>query len=195
MAVLSDLAAWRPLLIGVVIAVLIFGRFRARACVVTIFIVLLIVEQMTGTLKKAVDRKRPKQAQEVRMVELQKARPKILTVFKKPIIRYSDASDRNRSGPSFPSGHMANNSAIALCCTFFYRKRGWIYWIVAGLVGYSRIYLGAHWPSDIAATLFLAVGETLLIIGLMELIWRTAVRRWAPDFFSRHPSLIATQSK
>jgi hypothetical protein len=65
------------------------------------------------------------------MVELQRARPEFLTLFKKPRIRFSDQTDRNRSGPSFPSGHTTNNTVIAVCCTIFFRRRGWFYWIVA----------------------------------------------------------------
>src|SRR6266536_440195 len=42
--------------------------------------------------------------------------------------------------------------------------------------GYSRIYLGAHWPSDVITTLFLGIGEALLLLGLFELIWKTAAR-------------------
>src|SRR5206468_12750826 len=97
----------------------------------------------------------------------------------------------NRSGPSFPSGHVTTNSVIAVFCTLFYRRLGWLYWFVTLAVGYSRIYLGAHWPSDVIATFFLAGGETLLLLGLLALIWRSAGRKWAPQAFARHPSLIA----
>jgi len=127
------------------------------------------------------------------MVELQKARPKFMSLFKKPTIRFSDQSDHNRSGPSFPSGHMWNNTIIAVYCTLFYRRRGWLYWIITAAVGYSRIYLGAHWPSDIIATLFLAVGEALLMLGLFELIWRTGARKWAPNLYAQRPGLIVGQ--
>src|SRR6266700_6852337 len=153
---------------------------------------LLIGELLTSTLKSAIDRPRPKQVQDVRMVELQKARPKFMTLFKKPAIRFSDQSDRNRSGPSFPSGHVTNYTIVAVYLTLFYRRRGSVYWIVVATVGYSRIYLGAHWPSDVIATLFLATGEALLSFGLFELIWRTAARRWAPEVYAQHPSLIPT---
>src|SRR5207245_5772394 len=169
--------------------------FKARAFVICLALSLMIGGLVTSVLKSAVDRHRPKQVESVRMVQLQKASPKFLSLFKKPIIRFSESSDRSRSGPSFPSGHVVINSMIAVFCTLFYRRRGWLYWFVAAAVGYSRIYLGAHWPSDVIATLFLGVGETLLLLGLFELIWRKAGRKWMPDLFKRHPSLILGEKR
>lgn len=189
MAALSNVEIWRPLLIGVVIFMLVFGGFQGRACVVCILIALGIGEQCTGILKSTIDRHRPKQVESVRLVQLQKTRPAFMTLLKKPTVRFSDQSDRKRSGPSFPSGHMTNNTAIALCLTLFYR-RGWLYWIVTALIGYSRVYLGAHWPSDIVATFFLAVGETLLALALLELLWRWVAPKWAPQLYARRPRLL-----
>ena len=68
-----------------------------------------------------------KQVERVRMVVLTKVRPEFLTLFEPVKIRYSDASDRNRSGPSFPSGHVTNNATVALILTFFFRRWGWLY--------------------------------------------------------------------
>jgi undecaprenyl-diphosphatase len=190
MAALSNSEIWKPLFIAVGLSMLLFGGFKARAFVIGLVLSLLIAEMFTAILKPAIDRHRPKQVETVRMVQMQRTHLKFMTLFEKPTIRFSDQSDRNRSGPSFPSGHMTINAIIAVYGTLFYRRFGWAYWIVAAAVGYSRIYLGAHWPSDILATLFLAIAEALLTFALFEWIWKTAARKWAPDFYARHPSLI-----
>src|SRR5213083_3138513 len=191
MAALSDSSIWEPLFIAIGVSALLLGGFRARAFVICLVLSLLITTQVTGLLKSAVDRHRPKHVENVRMVQLQRTRPAFLTLFKKPTIRFSDSSDRNRSGPSFPSGHVTTNTIIAAYCTRFYRRRGWLYWFITAAVGYSRIYLCAHWPSDVIATLFLGVGEALLLLSLFELIWRIVGRKWMPRLFARHPTLIA----
>jgi undecaprenyl-diphosphatase len=190
MAAMSNIDIWKPFLAVIVLLALIFGGFKARACILCLLIALLISVQVTSVLKSAFGRHRPKQVESVRLVQLQRARPEFLTLFKKPTIRDSDQTDRNRSGPSFPSGHMTNNTVIATCLTVFYRRRGALYWIITAIIGYSRIYLGAHWPSDVIATFFLAVGETLVILAALETIWRWAAGRWAPQILARHPSLI-----
>lgn len=190
MAAISDAKIWQPVFAVVALLVLIFGGFKGRAFVFCLLVALVISTQfLVGPLKTLVDRRRPKQTEVVRMVQLQRTHPAFLTLAQKPTIRFSDERDRRKSGPSFPSGHTANNTIIAVACCLFFPRWGWLYFLVALAVGYSRVYLGAHWPSDVFATIFLAAGETLLVVAFLEWLWRKLAPRFAPNIFARHPHL------
>src|SRR4051812_21078908 len=191
MAAISDVEIWKPLLIVIGLAVVIFGGFKGRAFVVCLALSLLVADYLlVSTLKTAIDRRRPKQVQKVRMVQLEQASPRFLTLFKQPTIRYSDETDRNKSGPSFPSGHVTDNVIIGTICVLFFRRWGWLYFLLAAAVGWSRIYLGAHWPSDVIGTAFIAAAEALLMTALAQYLWKRFGPRWGPEMAARHPRLI-----
>src|SRR5579875_1420711 len=63
------------------------------------------------------------------------------------------------SGPgSFPSGHMIAAISIAAVFAIRYRHHRWAPWAayaVAGIIGFSRITLLSHFPSDVFAGAFL----------------------------------------
>ncbi len=52
---------------------------------------------------------------------------------------------------AMPSGHTAVAFALATVLAAKYPRYGWLFYTVATLVGLSRIYQQAHWPSNILA--------------------------------------------
>jgi len=53
---------------------------------------------------------------------------------------------------SFPSSHAANTMAFASVCWWFTRQRiRWLWFAIPIVVGWSRIYLGYHYPGDVLA--------------------------------------------
>jgi undecaprenyl-diphosphatase len=195
MALFSSFAAWTPLIIVAILLALWRGGFRARAFVLTAGLTVGICDGVVSkTLKQAVDRPRPHQVLEgVRQVDLAKATPRILAVTKPVKVKLSHPTDdlETIEGRAFPSSHTMNMISVALVAAFFYRRRGWLAVIPALLVAYSRVYTGSHWPSDIITSLFLGVGITLLILALLEWLWRRQAERFFPQLHAAHPSLFA----
>ena len=56
-----------------------------------------------------------------------------------------------RGSFSFPSNHALNNFAAATFLWRLFPKFKWVFFITAFLIALSRVYLGLHYPSDIAA--------------------------------------------
>jgi undecaprenyl-diphosphatase len=50
---------------------------------------------------------------------------------------------------SFPSNHAANTAAIAAFLQVLYPKSGWITWPIVAFVGFSRVFIGAHYVTDV----------------------------------------------
>jgi membrane-associated phospholipid phosphatase len=77
---------------------------------------------------------------------------------------------------SFPSGHLIfitiSAAVLMLCLGYRYlprwaRPMGWA--VVAGVVvaaGLDRIYVGAHWPSDVLAGMLIAVAWLSLVVSV-----------------------------
>jgi len=194
MALLSSFDAWVPPLVVLVAVLLWRGGFRGRALVICAGLIVGVNDGVVShTLKQLVNRPRPHQSvDEVRVVDLARARPRILAVLLPPKIRISEAPPDLAAiqGHSFPSSHTINTISVALLVACFYRRRGWLAFLPALGVAYSRIYTGAHWPSDVLASIFLGLGLTLVLLGALEWLWKTNGGLLLTALRGQHPSLI-----
>jgi membrane-associated phospholipid phosphatase len=92
----------------------------------------------------------------------------------RPFVTYPDINKKSDGGgPSFPSGHTSAAFATATALSLAYPK--W-YVIVpsylwAGAVGYSRMYLGVHYPTDVMAGMITGAGSAFLSYKLNK--WLT----------------------
>lgn len=50
---------------------------------------------------------------------------------------------------SFPSNHAINTAAAAAFIQVLYPRAGWIAWPIVALVGLARVYVGAHYVTDV----------------------------------------------
>jgi undecaprenyl-diphosphatase len=87
-------------------------------------------------------------------------------------------------GASFPSGHAVAGAAtaVALVLAFFLpapERRRWE-WIAVGfafLMAFSRVYLGAHWLSDVVAGVLLGSGIAIFWFAALTELRHLAVTR------------------
>ena len=192
MALVSSWDVWLPIFLILVLFLLFKGSFKARAFVVTVVIIVGINDGVISkSLKRIINRPRPHQAVEgVRVVDLAKAKPRILAIFSPAKVKLSRPGTEPVEGRSFPSSHTMNMFSVALLTACFYGRRfAWGFGIAA-LVGYSRIYVGVHWPSDVITSIFLAFGSTLLLLAGLDALWRRCGAVWWPAMQARHPSLL-----
>ncbi|WP_272700124.1 phosphatase PAP2 family protein [Desulfovibrio sp. Fe33] len=77
-------------------------------------------------------------------------------------------------GTSYPSAHCANTMTLAILALLLWPGlKGWPI-LVSLLSGYSRIYLGKHFPTDVLAGWLWGV----VVAGAVWLLWKELSRRY-----------------
>ncbi len=96
----------------------------------------------------------------------------------RPYVTYPGAVfpyDASETGQSFPSGHTSIAFATATSLSLEYKK--WYVVVPAYLwaagVGYSRLYLGEHYPTDVLAGAVVGAGSAWLSHWLTKKVFKT----------------------
>lgn len=205
LAFLSNYSAWAPWLLGLVVMAAIFGNFKLRVALMTAGLAIGLCDGIAvNLLKHAVARPRPSQVEPgVRFIEMGVAPehfPKIAGLLSEPKVNYPHGTEppeisgmlisETVTGHSFPSGHAANNMAVATVLILFYPRRGWLYLPIALAICYARIYTGSHWPLDVAAGMILGIMGGRLAVWIVQLLWRRWGNKFFPVQFAQHLNLL-----
>lgn len=73
-------------------------------------------------------------------------------------------------GYSFPSGHTVSSFAVATVYFCHSKKWGSLALVLAALIGFSRVFLFVHWPTDVLAGVVLGVAAALMTVWLIPKI-------------------------
>ena len=71
---------------------------------------------------------------------------------------------------SFPSSQAVNVFTLATLWVGFFGKTGWVAFSIAIWVGWTRIYLGVHYPSDVLGGMLIGISMGVLALKLCDRI-------------------------
>ncbi|MCL4180112.1 MAG: glycosyltransferase family 39 protein [Verrucomicrobia bacterium] len=149
------------------------GNARLRACLLFAIAAVVLGESLViGPLKQAIRRPRPADLLPETRLLVGQGKPR-----------------------SMPSGHAANSFTVVAVMVWFYRRKALVLLPVAGAIAISRVYNGAHFPSDVLVGAILGTACAGLTIWGADRLWAGLGRRWWPLWHQRLPSLKHPQPR
>lgn len=122
------------------IVLVLFGNENIRKIGLESMLVLFISQSIVHTIKKILSRERP-----YKMIEH-------LNTFGISLKDYS-----------FPSGHTTASFSMATTLALNIPRIWIVLYLLALLIGISRIYLGVHYPTDVMAGIIIGISTSLLV--------------------------------
>jgi undecaprenyl-diphosphatase len=183
MAAISSPALFLPFLIIGFVAALLLGSFRLR-----IFVLLALLNLGIGDgiinqeLRSLIQRNRPHE----RVIGTRRVEWRQDDDVR---VRITEKKKKDASGNSMPSGHVLNNTSVAYTAAVLFPALRWplALWVV--LMGYARVYTGAHYPSDVLVSILLALGYAFLFLRGANALWVWRKGHW-PRLARLHPTLF-----
>lgn len=151
MPIITDIDNWMWILALGLIALFIFGGKKGKAACIILVAAVLIADNLNSYVLKPF---------------FGRVRPNVII-----------GDFTGTPSPSFPSNHAVNVYTMAMVMTWYYKKFWTIWFSGACIVGYSRVYIGVHYPFDIAGGAVVGITCALCIIWLGNYIERM-IRRF-----------------
>jgi len=74
---------------------------------------------------------------------------------------------------SFPSSHTSFFFAISTIVFIYNKKAGIVFYIASLLIGFSRVFVGIHWPSDILAGALVGIFSGWLVNKIFQSFFKS----------------------
>ncbi len=173
MSALSAFDVWAPFM-GLALLLLAWrGGRRVRIMLLCLVVSLIFSDAIIGNgMKRICHRLRPRdQMSGVAIRDLAPASPRFLALLKAPTLKFSKPKAAAIESHSMPSNHTFNLFAAATVIALFFRGWGLATYGLAFAVAYSRVYVGAHWPSDLPPSAALGIIDGMVVTHLI-LRWK-----------------------